>query len=151
MDIDDLKDINLDEIVAMIPIYGEYGEDMTRIMVKDDELVVDMRLKPLVRTLLKRYWLDLDLMRSAIAERMFIQNNAPIILGNNSFACLKLRKPKVTGDSAYGFVKADDIADIDGTGSTTRISLSDGRTITASATAGTVKRGVYVGKLLRKM
>lgn len=92
--------------LAMLPIYiNEYGDGTEIICVDGKKKLLMNSIKSCLKETLKIYAVDIIALRNKYGKSLGIKNNIPIPLTNNfTLIQLKVRKPKVEKDTAYGYI-----------------------------------------------
>ena len=150
-----MKEIIEKGIEAILPVYIEDKGNCTLIYTREDEVILEKALKSTIRNLCKYYHLDLKASNKTYGDLLSINKQPPIPLSPNQvFVPVKVRKPIVSHDGAYGYINIDSIEKISSRDSSpleSTIYLKSKRTIEAICRDITIKKNINKGRLAKKL
>jgi len=101
----------LECIVALIPSYGDAGENMTLILTTEGQKLVNTHIRSVINTLARRHATDLLAVKqkaTRATEQAILQ---PLLLAPGFILCpIKVRIPKVPGDASIGYINFHAVA-----------------------------------------
>lgn len=104
------------QIVAILPCYLPEGGNGCRVLLRSgQELSFKNRVSKVWKDYLMLWGLSDEALEHAYTLSSANSNNTPLPLTDqHTFLCLKVRKPLVNGDSAYGYVEHESLTYPDG-------------------------------------
>ena len=150
-----MKEIIEKGIEAILPVYIEDKGNCTIIYTKEDDVILKKAIKSTIRNLCKYYHLDLKESNKTYGNLLSINKQPPIPLTPNQvFVPIKVRKPIISHDGAYGYINIDSIERISRSDSSpleSTIHLKSKRTINAICRDITIKNNINKGHLARQL
>lgn len=131
-------------IYAIIPKYTDRG-DVTYIYTsRGVERSFNMTMRTFLRKLYFFYTIDLIAQKNKF-KKMGIHQNAPIVLKDQVFIKVRVRRPIGKSDGAYGYVDVKGVSRIDEIGDTTVVVLKSGHKIRSLDSYATLSKNLVLG------
>ncbi|MFZ5968989.1 MAG: hypothetical protein ACOYVK_17675 [Bacillota bacterium] len=139
-------------IACIMPIYQSQVGNSTKIITECGNIYVDQRtMRSVLKIICKYYTIHLEACREKYGKVLQHRLGIPIPIHHNLLLIpLKMRKPLLPKDGAYGYVNLYSIADIKTKEENTILYLHNGMEITCLQRIKTVQQNINNAKLLAK-
>ncbi len=139
-----------DKLTAVRPIYLKDTGKACEVYLNNGETIIDNRdAKTILKDLAGFLAVDLGSLRKFCSHRLAAKNTLPLPLTPKILLVpLRLRKPKVSKDSATGYINYFDIANAIPKEGDTVLELTCGRKITCHQSIGTVQVHLVYARLI---
>lgn len=134
-------------IWVLVPKYTETGDSTYIYTAKGRERLYPMTLRTFLRKLYYFYTIDLLAQRNKF-KKMGIHQNAPLVLKNEVFIKVRVRRPIGKSDGAYGYVNVKAVKGINQLESSTEVILADGYRIQSLDSYATLSKNLVLGQTL---
>lgn len=139
---------NYEEILAIVPVYDKDFGNVSKLILKDDELLLRKKLDSFLNSLCKKYFVDLKYMKKNYGKFLGVRNLPPINIGKKVFIPLKTREPRIKNDGSIGYIDLASIEKIEKKNSHTQLVLTNKKTIKVYSNYYTVIRHINNGRLI---
>lgn len=134
-------------IIAIIPQYTETGDSTYVCTYKGDNNIYNMSIKSFLKKLYFMHSIDLIAQKNKF-KKLGIHQNAPIILDDQIFIKVRVRKPIGKSDGAYGYVNIQAVDKIKQKDENTIVILNTGQEIISRDSYNTLAKNLMIGKEL---
>ncbi len=133
------------KIVAMIPKYTKIG-DITEVYTLDGEVFeYERSLRTFLRKLFYFYTVDYITLKNKF-RHLGIYQNVPIVLKDNVFMKIKVRKPLTKSDGAFGYVNIEYVKNILNGENHTTVELNNGMKIETMSSFSTLSKNYMIAR-----
>lgn len=140
------------EIMAIIPTYMPEKGNCTIVYTSDENIVLDLTVRSIVKKLCAHYHLDIKSSNKYYGGLISVRNMVPLPLARDKiFIQLKVRKPIGHCDGVMGYFNLDSIEKIKELKTGTLVILNNGIEIQCMCTQDTIKKHMNHGELVRNL
>jgi hypothetical protein len=145
------KNINYDEVVALIPKYKEDLGNCTEIIrEKEENYILEKPVNTCLKNIADHYCVNLKANRKVYGKVLGIKNKVPIALSDKHvFMFFKARKPIIKNDGANGYIDINYIKEIYEEKEKVYIELIDGRKIETDQEIDSLRKNYSYGKIVK--
>lgn len=97
-----------DDMIGFLPVYSDYGDQVQVYFNKARPISYDFNFRTFLIKVFEFYTIDRLAMKNKFYQ-MGLKDLAPIVLEDKVFVRFKVRKPRLKGDGAYGYIRVDAI------------------------------------------
>lgn len=131
-------------IQAIIPQYTERGDSTYIYTFNKNERIYYCSMRTFIKKLFFFTTTDHIALKTKF-KKIGIYQNAPIILKNNIYVKIKVRKPIGKSDGAYGYINIKSVGKITRENGQTILILKDGKKIKSLNSLSTLAKNILIG------